>query len=220
MAIMEDDIKVAGYIRVSSPDQAREGVSLKVQEDAIRRYASIYNYTVIKIYRDEGISGSKISRPGLESLRMDARDGNFEKVIFKRLSRFGRNAMDLLSLYKEFEDSYQIELVSVDEGIKTTTSIGRLFRSVLAAIAEFERDTINIRMIEAKCKKLRNFEIYNGKIPYGYKFDKNKRKIIVNRKEKAVYVKVVDLYLNHDMSLMQISRHLNKLRIKTKEGKR
>ncbi len=216
----KESIKVVGYIRVSSIDSAREGVSLQVQEEAIRRYASLYKYELVQIYRDEGISGAKTSRPGLDSLRTAAREGDFDKVIFKKLSRLGRNAMDLLSLYKEFEDDCKIELISIDEGIKTTTSIGRLLRNVLAAIAEFERDTINVRMVEAKRMKVKNHEIYNGCVPYGYRFDKNTGKVIINKKEKAIYLKVVDFYLNHDMSLSHITGHLNKLRIKTRYGKK
>ncbi len=116
-------IKVAGYIRVSTLDQVREGASLKVQENSIRSYASAHRFDLVKVCRDEGVSGANVDRPGLDKLREDARAGKFEIVIFKSLSRFGRNAMDLLSLYKEFEDDYSIELISIDEGIKTTTGL-------------------------------------------------------------------------------------------------
>jgi site-specific DNA recombinase len=150
---------------------------------------------------------------------MDVKAGKFEKIIFKRLSRLGRNAMDLLALYEEFEDKYQVELISIDEGIKTTTPTGRLLRNVLSVIAEFERDTICDRMREGKQMKLKNHAIYGGKIAYGYRFDKNKGKIFMVSKEKKIYLKIVDMFLNQNESLNEIAVLLNGMGIKSKKGK-
>lgn len=138
---MSEKIKVAGYIRVSTHEQAKEGESLELQEKAIGQYAAYRKYELVKIYRDEGVSGAKVERPGLTAMRKDAENKKFQKVIFKKLSRFGRSARNLLELYEEF-GRYEVDLISIEEGISTDTPSGKLQRNVLSSIAEFERDTI------------------------------------------------------------------------------
>ena len=215
---IESKTKVAGYIRVSTLEQARGGESLNVQEVSIRRYAAAHNYELVDIYRDEGFSGANLKRPGINSLREDARSRKFEKVIFNNLSRFGRNARDLMDLYEEFENDYKISLISINEGINTETPAGRLMKTVLSAIAEFERDSINTRMQECKFSLLKDFKIYVGMTPYGYKFDKNRRTMTVVPAEKKLILKIVDLYIEKDMSCQKIALHFNRNKIKTRRG--
>lgn len=210
--------EVAGYIRVSTLEQARGGESLHVQQESIQRYASAHGYVLVNIYRDEGFSGASLTRPGLNSLREDAKNRKFKKVIFNNLSRFGRNTRDLMNLYEEFENDYKVSLISINEGINTDTPAGRLLKTVLSAIAEFERDTISIRTQECKFSRLKKFETFVGMTPYGYKFDKNKRTMMVVPKEKKVVLKIVDLYINKDMPLRPIALHLNRYKYRTRRG--
>ncbi len=210
--------KIAGYARVSTESQAKEGESLKVQEDEIKRYAAAHGYQLTGIYIDKGVSGGKKDRPELDKLRQDAKAKKFDKVVFTKLSRFGRNITDLLELFREFEDKYKIGLISLKEMFDTTTTSGRLLRNILAAIAEFERDTIRTQMKEGKLNRLKRNECFIGKVPYGYRFNKEKKIVEVAEEEKAVYLDVVNHFLNQNISLQNISLILNRKGIKSPKG--
>ena len=91
--------RYAGYIRVSTSAQVDKGESLPEQREQISKYCSAMNYNLTKIYEDGGISGGSLERPALDRMIEDARDGKFNKIVFKKMSRFGRNARDLLNLF-------------------------------------------------------------------------------------------------------------------------
>ncbi len=208
-------IKVAGYIRVSTEGQVREGESLALQENDIKTYAAAHGYQLVGIYRDEGISGGTKDRPGLDQLRKDAKVGKFQKAIFTKLTRFGRSISDLLELFREFEDDCKVGLVCIKENFDTSTSSGRLHRNILAAIAEFERDTIRTQMTEGRINKLKRHETFIGRPAYGYRFNVAQKAIEVIDEEKKVYRDIVDLFLNQDMSLNDIALYLNRKGLKS-----
>ena len=132
-------LNCAGYIRVSGIDQVK-GTSLEDQEDKIRKYCAGYDYELMNVYRDKAKTGTKIdARPELLQMIADGKAGKFEKVIFRKMSRFGRNARDILNLFHEFE-SMGVSLVSIDEQFDTSTSMGKVVRTMLAAFAELDRD--------------------------------------------------------------------------------
>lgn len=212
-------IKVAGYIRVSTPGQAKEGESLEGQIEEIKSYAKYKKYKLCKIYRDEGVSGANDDRPGLNELRKDAMNEKFKIIVFKKLSRFGRNARDLLNLYNEFEEEYNVGLVSLDDNIDTTTPNGKLMRTVLAGIAEFDRELIMGQMKAGKISKLKKHEIFIGEVPYGYHFVKERRKMEVDQGQRDVYKKIIDLYLNQGFSMDDVAAHLNQSNIKSPRDK-
>lgn len=94
---MELPINAAGYIRVSSKDQV-SGESLTTQRKSIESFALQHNYQLTEIYEDAGISGGTVKdRPALLRLLKDAQGGKFNVLIIHRLSRFGRNARELLN---------------------------------------------------------------------------------------------------------------------------
>lgn len=213
-------IKVAGYIRVSTTFQAKEGESLAAQEEAIKKYAKNYEYELVNIFKDEGISGAKDNRPGLNDLRKNAEQNKFEKVIFNKLTRFGRNSRDLLNLFEEFQENYKTALISIKENIDTSSHAGKLMMTVLAGIAEFERDTIKEQMEEGKLRKLKRNEIFLGIPGLGYLFNKNTKKIEVVPEEKKLYLKIVDLFLTQKLSLNKIALYLNRSGKKSPRGKK
>src|SRR5512135_3234072 len=88
-------VKAVGYIRVSTPGQAKDGESLNTQRIAITRFAKSKGWQLIKIYEDRGISGAKAeSRPGFMEMMRDAEQKKFSGIVFSRFSRFARNASD------------------------------------------------------------------------------------------------------------------------------
>ena len=151
-------MKVIGYIRVSTQDQAREGISLEAQRDRIEKWAALNEGEVIAVYEDAGISGKSMDkRPGLVTALAAATKGH--ALVAYSISRFARSTRDMLTIAGLLEKQ-GADLVSLSERIDTTTAAGRMMFRMLAVLAEFERDVTSERtrmalaMLKAKGKKL------------------------------------------------------------------
>lgn len=129
------------YIRVSTKDQHPENQIIALQEYAVRRGF----HSAVLIYKDEGISGAKEKRPGLNDLMKDARRKRFDVVIVTRFDRFARSTQHLLSALEEFR-ALGIDFISLGESIDTTTPMGTMVFTIIAALAEFERSLIQERI--------------------------------------------------------------------------
>lgn len=132
---------VALYIRVSTQEQAREGISLAAQENLLKEYCSMLKYHVYQVYMDDGYSAKSMNRPALKTMIEDMKNHQFDSVMVWKLSRISRSVFDLLVLLKEF-DKYNVKFVSYSEQFDTNTAVGKLLLTVLASVAEFERETI------------------------------------------------------------------------------
>lgn len=133
-------MKCAIYARVSTKDQ-----SVDMQLDALRKFAVARGYEVFREYVDIGISGSKDSRPQLDELMRDARWCKFNIVLVWKFDRFGRSVKHLVTALEEFHH-YNIGFASFSENIDTSSPMGKAMFSVIAAMAEFERDLIAERV--------------------------------------------------------------------------
>jgi DNA invertase Pin-like site-specific DNA recombinase len=130
------------YMRVSTKGQ---GQTTDTQALAQREYAQRRGFDVIGEYRDEGISGSKDSRPSLDRLMKDARARKFDVVIVARFDRFARSVSHLLRALEEF-NHLGVDFVSLSESIDTSTPMGKMIFTVLGAVAELERNLIKERV--------------------------------------------------------------------------
>ena len=161
-------MKAAGYARVSTEEQAREGYGLPAQEQAIRSYCAAQGWELVQIYTDAGRSGKSMrGREALGELLENAHARRFERVVFWRLDRLGRNLRDLLEICDRLETS-SVGIVSIQEAIDTGTATGRMIRSVLGALAEFEREVITDRIKAGYAEKARQGELV-GPLPLGYR---------------------------------------------------
>jgi DNA invertase Pin-like site-specific DNA recombinase len=133
-------MKVAIYSRVSTSEQTTAG-----QLDELRGYCQRRQWEIVSEYTDEGVSGSKESRPGLNQLLADAKRRNFDAVLVYRYDRFARSLRQLVNALCEF-DSLGIHFISLHEGVDTSTPNGRLVFGIFASIAEFERELIRGRV--------------------------------------------------------------------------
>ena len=160
-------MRAAGYIRVSTEEQAREGYGLSAQRQAVQAYCLAHGWEIAEVYEDAGISGkSRKGRESLGRLMDDARAGAFDRLIFWKLDRLARNLKDLLEICDQLE-AVDVGIVSIQESIDTGTAAGRMVRSFLGAVAEFERDTIVDRIKAGLAEKARQGEIL-GELPLGY----------------------------------------------------
>ena len=98
-------MRVAGYVRVSGIEQVKEGQGLEIQEGKIEAYCTEHDWTLVELYRDEGISGTKRSkRAGLVQLLDDSHNGKFEAVVVASKDRLARET-ELGSTYRHRKPS-------------------------------------------------------------------------------------------------------------------
>jgi site-specific DNA recombinase len=156
-------MKAIGYIRVSTTDQAEEGVSLEAQRAKIAAWAELNGYELAGIYEDSGISGTKADRPGLTAAL--AAIGKGDALVVYSLSRLSRSTKHTIEIADRL-DKTGADLVSISEKIDTTTAAGKMVFRMLAVLNEFERDQIAERTSTAMQHKKAKGELV-GSVPYG-----------------------------------------------------
>ncbi len=118
-----------GYARVSTDEQAREGVSLEVQQQRIRAYALAKDLELMDVLTDDGISGKTLERPALREVLQRCERGEVGHVVVVKLDRLTRRTRDLVALVDDLFLARHIELHSVSESLDTSTPHGRWVRS-------------------------------------------------------------------------------------------
>ena len=140
MAKKDSTPRVALYARVSTTDQSTESQLLD-----LRRYVSDRGWNIFKEYVDEGISGTKDSRPALNELMNDAKKRRFDVVLVWRFDRFARSTKHLILALEEFKN-LGIDFVSYQENIDTSSPLGSAIFTIISAVAQLERDIIAERV--------------------------------------------------------------------------
>ena len=160
-------MKVIGYVRASTEEQAREGVSLEAQKHRITTWTEALDGELLLIAEDAGISGKLLrNRDGLRGAIEAACTEKAALVIYS-LSRLSRSTRDTLMLADKL-DKAGADLVSLSERIDTTTAAGKMVFMMLAVLNEFERDQISERTSAILQHKKAKGEAYSP-IPYGFK---------------------------------------------------
>ncbi|MCF0134177.1 MAG: recombinase family protein, partial [Blautia sp.] len=196
------------YTRVSTAMQV-DGFSLDAQKEKLRKYAEFQNLPVFGEYSDEGKSGKNIAgRPQFQQMMEDISSGKdpINYVLVFKLSRFGRNAADVLYSLQEMQD-YGVNLICVEDGIDSSKDSGKLMISVLSAVAEIERENILIQTMEGRKQKAREGKWNGGFAPYGYKLVDGLLEIA---EDEAETIRLIfDKYVNTNMGAGAIAKYLN-----------
>lgn len=200
-------IKVYTYTRVSTAMQT-DGYSLDAQKSRMKAFADYNDYEIVGTYEDAGKSGKSIEGR-LEFNRMmedikSGKDGVSFVLVFK-LSRFGRNAADVLSMLQVMQD-FGVNLICVEDGIDSSKDAGKLMISVLSAVAEIERENIRVQTMEGRIQKAREGKWNGGFAPYGYQLIDGKLQI---NEEEAEAIRVIfDQYVNTDIGANGVAKYL------------
>ena len=203
----KERIKVYTYKRVSTAMQI-DGYSLDAQRSRMKAYADFNDYEIVGEYEDAGKSGKSIEgRMQFRQMMEDVKSGkdNISYVLVFKLSRFGRNAADVLSTLQVMQD-FGVNLICVEDGIDSSKDAGKLMISVLSAVAEIERENIRVQTMEGRIQKAREGKWNGGFVPYGYQLVNGKLEI---NEEEAVAIRTIyDQYVNTDIGSNGISKYL------------
>jgi len=204
-------VRAALYKRVSTAGQC-DGVSLELQEEKLRAYCTLQGWTIAEVYEDAGLSGSTTDRPDYQKMLKDAGKNKFDVIVVYKLDRLSRSVLDFHNLCTQL-DKNNISIVSVTQNLDTSTPVGRLLRNILIDFANFEREMIAERTMDAKYNIARKGQWIFGPPPFGYKVE-NKQLVVVPEEAEKVR-KIYDLCIK-GYGKWNIAKELN-LKIGTVE---
>jgi len=208
-------MKCAVYVRVSTEDQASNGVSLADQERRLLAYCEARAWSVFCIYKDKGVSGRQADRPALGELLADVRARRVQAVLVTKLDRLTRSLRDLADLIDLFNRK-QVSLVSLGESIDTSNAVGRLLVNVLGAVSQWEAEAAGERTRDALAHKRRQLRPYSP-TPYGFR--RVEDRLEPDERELAV-IRRIHALRRDGLTLRAIASVLNEDKIRTKTGKR
>jgi site-specific DNA recombinase len=161
-------MRVIGYTRVSTEEQATSGVSLAAQADKIRAYCGLYDLELGGIVEDAGASAKSLDRPGLRRVLAMLDADEVAGVVVAKLDRLTRSVADMAALVQGyFGERPGCSLFSVADAIDTRTAAGRMVLNILVTVSQWEREAIGERTRDALRHKARTRAVY-GPIPLGY----------------------------------------------------
>lgn len=208
------------YVRVSTEDQAERG-TIESQIEYADKYCDLNKIKVVKIYKDDGITGTLPlqERPAGAELLQDAKNKLFNTLLVYKLDRLGRVTRVILNAIYDLEQ-YNIKLKSMTEPFDTSDASGRFLLTILAGVADLERSNILDRMWLGSNRAAKEGKWLGGIVPYGYfkNADKyleiNETKIDgIDMSEADVIRLIFKLAVTEGLSTVKIATHLNSLNI-------
>ena len=199
--------KVYVYTRVSTAMQI-DGYSLEAQRTRMRAFAEFNEYEIAGEYEDAGKSGKSIEgRDEFNRMMEDIKTGKDDVsfVLVFKLSRFGRNAADVLSTLQTMQD-FGVNLICVEDGIDSSKDAGKLMISVLSAVAEIERENIRVQTMEGRIQKARDGKWNGGFPPYGYSL---KDGVLEINEEEALAIRTIfEQWVSTDIGANGLAKYL------------
>ena len=215
--IVEKKKRVAAYARVSrDTEKLMHSVSAQISyySNLIQRNP---HWEYAGVYADEGITGTSMeNREEFKRLIKDCEAGKIDLILTKSVSRFARNTVDLLKTVRHLKD-LGIEVQFEEQNINTLSGDGELMLTILASFAQEESESISQNIIWAKRKQFEKGIMSNTAVPYGYRFDPEKRIPVVFDDEAKIVKEIFDDYLSN-LSIYQIARKLNDAGIPSPKG--
>lgn len=209
-------MRVALYVRVSTDGQVQDGFSIDAQIEQLKKFSVSEKYSVVEIYKDEGISGKNIkNRPGFKRMMKDAENNLFDKLLIWNISRLSRDYVDSVLTCKILKEDYGIIVHSVSDNTEYSNPSNQLSMHIQSSVAQFGRSKI-IENVKLGMNQRAKEGKWNGGRMLGYK-SVNKRLVIVEDEAKIVR-KIFSLYVS-GKGYKATAHQLTLAGYKTKNGK-
>lgn len=185
-------MKAIGYVRVSTEEQAKEGISLENQRAKIQAYCRLHDMALIDIIEDAGKSGKDLNREGVQAIIERIKGRKIDAVIVYKLDRLSRRVLDTLNLI-ELMKKHTVVFHSITDSIDTKTAMGKFFLNIMASLAQMERDLISERTKDALRHKISRNE-RAGQIPYGWSLAEDGKTLLMNIEEQKTIRFIKELH--------------------------
>jgi len=211
---MADKKRVGIWVRVST-DRQVEGDSPEHHEQRARYYAELQQWAVVELYRLDAMTGKSVwEYPDTKRMLRDIKSGHISGLIFSKLARLARNTKELLEFADIFQ-SHGAHLISLSEQLDTSTHIGKLFYTLLAALAEWERNEIVDRVRASIPVRARMGKPLGGAASFGYKW--HNKEFVIDEREAPVRKQLYELFVKHQRK-GATAKALNALGCRTRSG--
>ena len=220
MPLTSIKLRVTDYARVST-DHLEQKKSLQNQVEHFEQYIKENpNWTYVKGYVDEGITGtSDVKRDNFMKMIEDARNGKFDLIVTKEISRFSRNTLDSIKYTRELL-SYGVAVLFVNDNINTAMPDSELRLTIMASMAQDEIRRLSERVKFGMNRAIERGEILGNDLLYGYKKDKDTGVLNIIEEEAKVVRRIYELYAVEELTLSKIVKTLNSEGLKTCQGKK
>lgn len=205
--------KVIGYCRVSTTIQMEKDNSIKNQTEQIKDYCKRFDLELVDVFIDEGISGLKSDRDGLNQLLDIVNKGNIDGVVVYSLSRLGRKLTNVIQ-WIELLMKKNVDFFSIKENFNVNEIYGKLMLQILGSLNEFEVNVLGERIKDVKQYKKSKNEVYCGDILYG--MYKRGNRLIKNNYELKTLKLIKKMREKDSMSYYKICSYLNSRNIPSK----
>ncbi len=211
-------VKCFIYARVSTDEQAAgQYSSIDSQIDICKHYIEIQkekDWKFIHAYTDPGFSGKDLERPGIQNLISDIKTGKVDVAIVYKIERLVRSIKDFYSLWDLFE-AHNVTFVSATQQFDTSNAMGKLMLNILLSFAQFERENTSEKTRDKMKQRARLGKWHGGWLPFGYDYNKETKKLFINKIESQAIKKVFNLFID-GRKPSEIANLLNARGIRTK----
>lgn len=212
-----DKVRVAIYVRVSTQYQVDKD-SLPVQREELTAYAKyVLNAGSFEVFEDAGYSAKNTDRPDYQKMMSRVRTGEFTHILVWKLDRISRNLLDFAAMYEELK-RLGVTFVSKNEQFDTSSAMGEAMLKIILVFAELERKMTAERVTAVMIARAGNGQWNGGRVPFGYRWDKNTETFSIVEEEAATVRRMYALY-DATHSLIKVARTLNESGSRARSGK-
>ena len=209
---MSSKLRIIGYGRESTKEQARYGFNLDDQEKKIHSYVDLYyekGTYQLNIIREEGASAKSLDRPRMNEVVAMVKRKQIDVIVVHNLDRLTRRVKDLATLLELF-DEYHVQLRSITENIDTNSPMGRFFVFLIVLIAQWEQDTISDRTRRGIEESARQGNYALPGAPFGYRRDPDdNHKLIIYEEEATIVRRIFKSIATQEFSIKSLRNDLN-----------